>query len=259
MKIANVLKSPLSILAIAALFFSGVYILADGNKSPPKIVNLYKVPVTAAAEQITAPDKKIKKLKVTIKNTVFVLDEIGQNAAGIANEINLRSNNSEPTLVLINSPGGSVLDGALIVSAIEASKTPVYTICVQFCASMAAIIEGYGDKRYMVDRSILMHHQAAGGVNGTIGQMHSRLNTLTRYVYKMDSGVAAKAGMTLDAFLQMQVNEVWIDAEDAVNMKLSDGLVSLDLSELDKTNISSQLRASTALINQRFNIRLSDF
>lgn len=128
--------------------------------------------------------------------------------------------------ILIDSPGGSVLDGGQIVSAIQSIKNST-TICMSMCASMAFIIHQYGKTRYMVDRSLLMAHPASGGVQGTLEQMQSRLSFISRYVYKMNDFIAKRAGITAEEFKKRWVSEMWLDASDALSQGFTDGLVSV--------------------------------
>ena len=252
---------PVIILTSVAAALSLTYIfLIDVTTTSPTPVEVTQPIVNHQVSLLpTVGKKKILILKVKPENTVLIFGEIGENAASIANRITSLSNNSEPTILLINSPGGSVMDGALIISAMEASLTPVYAVCMQLCASMAAMIEGHATKRLMVDRSFLMNHQASGGLQGSLGQMQTRLDSVTRYVYKMDANVAARAGMSLENFLKMTVNESWLDAEDAVNQKFADGLVSLDLSAVDSKEFRELVKNSTRVIKTRYNLNLGDF
>ena len=48
----------------------------------------------------------------------------------------------EPIRILINSYGGSVYDGLGVIGAIEASNTPVHTMCFGSAMSMALFIQG---------------------------------------------------------------------------------------------------------------------
>lgn len=172
----------------------------------------------------------LKHLSLRSNNVVLVVDEIDESAVKIADEIKAKERAGANELyVLINSPGGSVLDGALIVSAIEAANIPVYTVCLQLCASMSAIIHAYGTERYAVARSNIMYHPAAAGVQGTVPQMLSRLNWINSIVYKMDSYIARRAGLEPDTFVQMLNNELWLDAEDATAAHFNDQVVSVDL------------------------------
>lgn len=171
--------------------------------------------------------KKVTQVKFTEDRVVSILDEIGEESAEVARRITELSSKKEPIYILINSPGGSVMDGALIISAMQASLVPVYTICLQLCASMAGIIHQYGTERYMVDRSFLMFHNASGGVRGTLPQMISRLSAINRYVLKMDAFIAKRAGLNLEDFIRKFDNELWMDAEDSTSLKFNDKIVSL--------------------------------
>lgn len=174
------------------------------------------------------PTKSIKHLDLTTQNVVRIYGPIESEAAKTAQDIlKLGQTTGKPVYVLINSPGGSVLDGALIVSAIEASTVPVYTICEQMCASMAQIIHAYGTKRMMVDRSVLMAHPASGGVQGTLEQMNSRLSMIMRYVYKFDAYIAKRAGLSFEQYQPMTLVEKWVDAEDATALHFNDEIVSV--------------------------------
>lgn len=246
------------LLAIVLITTSYAY-LHTGTVGETVEVTQPKVNYTPETQTINLNKKKITKLKVDPNHLVLLLGEVDSSSITVANKINSLSNSSEPTVLLINSPGGSVLDGALIVSAIEASKAPVYAVCLQLCASMAAIIESYAQKRLMVDRAILMFHQAAGGFSGPLGNVSSRFKTLDRYVKKMDAKIAYRAGLSLDQFLSLQVSEMWLDAEDAVESKFADGIVSLDLSQLNATsNIDASQKASAELIADKINFNLGD-
>ena len=187
------------------------------------------MPINPPTDMSSTPPKKVKQLNLTNKNVISIYGEIGFDAYYVSKKITQLGNTGQPIYILINSPGGSVLDGALIVSAIEASLVPVYTICEALCASMAFIIHQYGHKRMMVDRSILMGHPASGGVSGTLEQMQSRLGTIHRYVNKFNSYIANRAGLTLNQYLPLVVSEMWIDAEDATTRHFNDEIVNVKL------------------------------
>ena len=183
--------------------------------------------------------KQITRLSLNDSNTIVIEGEIGDSAVLIANLITKKAHSNKEIYILINSPGGSVFDGALIVSAIQASPVPVKTVCLQLCASMASIIHSYGTERYMLDRSILMFHDAAGGLQGTVPQMLTRLNFINRYTSKMDANIARRAGLSVEEFLNRIKAELWLDAEDSVAQHFADGIVSLSYSNSEKLLTSS--------------------
>lgn len=124
-------------------------------------------------------------------------------------------------------PGGSVLHGAMIISAMQAAKGKVNTLCVMLCASMAAMIHSYGDERLMLDRAILMYHPASGGLEGEVDKMASRLGTIQRIVEKMNRNVANRSKLDYTEFKNRTNVEIWIDAEDALREGFTDKIVAV--------------------------------
>lgn len=74
----------------------------------------------------------------------------------------------KPITIYISSPGGGVEDGFGIVDAIITSKTPVHTVNLGMCASMAFIIYISGHKKYsMPHAQFLMHDGSTFFVGST--------------------------------------------------------------------------------------------
>lgn len=89
-----------------------------------------------------------------------------------------------PIWLYINSPGGGIYDGYGLISAITASKTPVYTINQGMCASMGFLIFIAGAKRYSMENSVfLMHEGFTGGFDNT-SKMRDRMEFETGQMEK---------------------------------------------------------------------------
>lgn len=132
--------------------------------------------------------------------------------------------------LLIDSPGGSVFDGARLITAMEASKAPVYTVCTELCASMAAHILEHGVQRYMIDRTQLMFHPASTSLmqEGEVDKIYSRLGSSKRFIDKLDMYDATRSGQNFAEFKAKSMREYWTDAEDALSDHLIDGIVSIE-------------------------------
>jgi len=80
----------------------------------------------------------------------------------------LDSLSQEPVELYIFSPGGSVLAGATLYSAMKMVASPIHTINMGLAASMAAIILAAGDKRFVYPTAQTMIHQPLiqGGIGG---------------------------------------------------------------------------------------------
>lgn len=244
-------------LIASALAITGITILGFANFKSPLVgmtpstgnvqVDTVSVPASVQSVIPSVSKKHVEHLTLTSENTVFLVGEVNENAQVLAQEINHRSaSGSGPLYLYINSPGGSVLDGVQVVSAIQASKRPVVTICSSICASMAAIIFSIGTKRYMVDRSLLMFHEAAGGVQGQFNQMQSRLGVFSRLVDKLDYEIATRAGMEPALFKSKMGSELWLDGEDAVAQGFAEGLVNV---QLDSSMLASMYPSDKAKVN----------
>ena len=188
----------------------------SGIKKTPvldnKNIKYNKITTTPKKNIIKPSVKNIKKLTLNPNRTINVYGTIGENALRAANEISeMNKQNNDPIFLKLNSPGGSVIKGAVLVSAMQASTAPVYTICYAFCASMAAMIHQYGIKRYATDRTMLMFHPASVGTQGDVDRIHSFINSIQRYVSKMEIEVAHRLGTTFEKYKQLIVNEYWID------------------------------------------------
>lgn len=189
-----------------------------------------------ADDRLTVSNKLVSLQKTVLKVTTDgsrVLDLNTEVTYGsvmrLVNELRrLNAASSDPIYLRIDSPGGSVLDGALLASEMEASKAPIYTVCTRLCASMAAMLHSYGTKRYVSDRAILMYHPASGGAQGQIPNMLSQLTTINRYIEKMVANVVSRSKVSKEEYEKLVAYELWIDAEDSVAKGLSDAIINLN-------------------------------
>jgi ATP-dependent Clp protease, protease subunit len=242
------------VLLLSGTIGGGLYVvgnMAASLFSSPTTPFTQATPTTPTGQAVDFPDEefpvpidvavnalKPKTLDLTKGDPIIILlyGPIMQNGNEIAAMIRSASMEGKPIYLLIDSPGGSVISGGAIVSAIEASEAPVYTVCLQVCASMAAMIHQYGTKRYMVDRSLLMFHNASGGFEGSLPQVASLFHTINRYVNKMFLNAARRSNRTLKEFLDEIQSDYWIDAEDSLAERYSDETVSVVYSEQDALN-----------------------
>lgn len=67
----------------------------------------------------------------------------------------------KPIQLFINSYGGSVYDGLALIDVIKRSKTPVHTVCIGSCMSMALWVWLSGAKRLVGESAKLMFHDVS--------------------------------------------------------------------------------------------------
>lgn len=90
--------------------------------------------------------------------------------SGIATE------DREPIRLYINSPGGEMTEGLALVSAIELSKTPIYTINVGAWSSMAFLIGICGHKRFSLPNMTFLMHDGSTFTFGSANKVQDRID-----------------------------------------------------------------------------------
>lgn len=125
---------------------------------------------------------------------LFLIGEIDENAIDNIVYHIMRYNRMDvgvpvekrkPIYLYINSPGGSVVDGYGVIDAIIVSETPVYTVNLAMCASMAFLIYIAGERRYSMPHSeFLMHDGSTMGFD-SMAKMKDRMDFETGQLEKM--------------------------------------------------------------------------
>jgi ATP-dependent Clp protease protease subunit len=128
-----------------------------------------------------------------------------------------------PIKLFINSYGGSVYDGLALIDVIKNSKTPVHTICVGSCMSMALWIWLSGIKRLVGERATLMFHDISTfAVDKTEG-IKQELNEMLRLQQMLISeivGTSAVEEEKLQDYITRKA-EWYIPAGEAISLKLA--------------------------------------
>ena len=231
-------NGPLVLAAVIALI-AGITtknVLNDNkNELAPEVKEVATPIVPLSVNAPSSPGKVqnkkkiIRRLSLNVSRTLTVYGDVTQETEEVGKQITALSKDSkEPIVILINSPGGSVLSGEKVVSAMEASRADVYTVCTGMCASMAAIIHAYGTKRLATDRAVLMYHDASAMVGGRVSEMLSILNLIRRKLDKTNHYIANRSKLSYQELLSLEANNFWIDSEDAMEKGLVDGLVVVE-------------------------------
>lgn len=230
-------------LGFGAVVLGGLlvgYSLRPSTKAPTVVTSTvatdYINETTNTTGEVTvAAPKEVTTLVASPNSTLLLFGEVGfENSEALASSIVAlnQQNTDAPIVLAIDSPGGSVFGGAKVISAIEGSRRPVFTVCVGICASMGAMIHSYGHERLVLRKSTLMYHNAAGGLQGEVPQMETRLNYIKGYVNKISANVAKRSGITLAQYDLLIAHELWIEGEDAVARHFADKVINLDLSKV---------------------------
>lgn len=227
----------LSVLGFAALLGGGSFLVNNNTVNSSTQSTVVTLPASSPTSTNlptlakSTDTKQVHKLAVDKTRVLYLNDEVGGFSIvpllAKIKEFNAKS--ADPIYLLIDSPGGSVLAGGALVSEMEASKAPIYTVCTALCASMAAIIHSYGTQRYMLDRAILMYHPASFGAQGQVKNVKSLTLMIDSYVEKFVDNIINRSKADRNKFQLEVAYEKWIDAEDSTREGFNDAIVNLNV------------------------------
>lgn len=148
----------------------------------------------------------------------------------------------DPIFLRIDSFGGSVEAGFVLVDTILAVESPVYAVIESKAYSMAAIIAIFCDRRYMLPHATMMFHEASYGTLGEDPSIRSKVEFNIRYLDRMHREIAKRIGMEMDDYRQKIRDGWWLMADEALRAGIVDEVVeTLTFSKLfvEKTEIKT--------------------
>ena len=134
-----------------------------------------------------------------------------------------------PIRLLINSNGGSVIDGLAIYDTMKALPCPVWTICVGEASSMATIVLAGGEQshRYILPNAQVMIHDPlitgdCGGPALSVDAMAKRLMKTRRQV----AGILADCtGKKVEEVLRNTARDTFFTAQQAKDFGIVDEII----------------------------------
>lgn len=202
------------ILALAALI--AVFLFAQESKAG-------EVQQTNNQQRVRTED-----ITLTERNSVRFNEEFSEvYTAKIQGEIIAKVSklaSDEPLYIVMDSPGGSVFAGAVLIDNLKALGHPIHTITI-FSASMGyQLVQNLGT-RYILPSGVLMSHRAAGGVQGQFyGEIESRLQMIKDVVDSLDQVAADRTKTSLEDYKKAVQNELWAVGEKAVKTHQADAI-----------------------------------
>lgn len=139
----------------------------------------------------------------------------------------LASTGSDPILLYINSPGGSVSAGLAIYDTMNYIKCEVSTICMGICASMAAVLlsAGVRGKRCTLANGEVMIHQPLGGMQGQAKDMEIAANHIIRMKNRLNDILAKNCQKTAEEIAAFCDRDYYMDAQEAVEFGIIDKII----------------------------------
>ena len=128
--------------------------------------------------------------------------------------------------IVMYSPGGSVNAGGRFIDFLHALPCDFHTINL-FSASMSYITaQSLGD-RLITPSGVLMSHRASiRGIGGEIGgELDAILKMIKDNIQEIDTRVAKRVGVSVEAYQKLISDELWLTADKAVKTNHADKIV----------------------------------
>jgi ATP-dependent Clp protease protease subunit len=136
-----------------------------------------------------------------------------------------------PIRLHISSGGGKVQPGFAIHDVMHSITSPVHTICLGHCESMAAVLLAAGEPghRAAMANSRIMIHQprlTGGGTSSTARQLAISAASIERSRRKLAVLLAERTGKPLDEVLDLIEYDHVMDAQEALALGLIDVVIT---------------------------------
>lgn len=126
----------------------------------------------------------------------------------------------DPIWIRINSPGGSVDAGLILIDTMKAVESPINCIVESKAYSMAAIILTYCDGRFGYPHATYMLHEASYGTVGDDPSNRSKLDFLTKYLDRVHVEIAKNIGMDPKLYRARIRDAWWLLNDEALKIGL---------------------------------------
>lgn len=174
-------------------------------------------------------DESKNKDWFTIRNAkddvteILIYDEIGFWGTDARTFVkDLMKIETNKIVVRINSPGGEIFDGVAIYNALKMHDAEVDVFVDGLAASAASFIAQAGDTITMREGTTMMIHDGLALCIGNESDMLEAAKVLSTVSNNIAGIYAASAGGTVESWRALMRQEVWFNAQEAVDAGLAD-------------------------------------
>jgi len=125
----------------------------------------------------------------------------------------------------INSPGGVVTDGLLMMDVMNMITSPVKTVCMGMAASMGSILLSAGEKgkrEIWPNARVMIHQPSVGGIQGQATDIEISAQQLLLIKQKSAHIIADNCGKKYEEVMKDFDRDYWMDAKQALKYGIAD-------------------------------------
>jgi ATP-dependent Clp protease, protease subunit len=169
---------------------------------------------------------------------IQILDFIGDGGVTLQDILDGASQHKgKDAHVLINSAGGSVMEGISIFNYLKSNFKSVTTEVIGYGASIASIIFMAGDKRIMREGTLLFLHNPWTVLAGNSKDLRTEADTLDKVEEQLISIYSNGTAMLPNEIKTLLDEETWLSAQEALDMGFAteiDGVKQRAVAHLSK-------------------------
>ena len=162
---------------------------------------------------------------------LFLGTEVNSDSANILASQMMFLNSVDDTediKLYINSPGGSVANGLMLLDVMNFIEPDVQTYCMGTCASMAAVLLSAGEKgkRYALPHSEVMIHQPSTGIGKIKAEdLRVEFEQMEKCKNTLYGILAENTNRSIEEIAELCKYDKWYTADEAVDFGLIDSVI----------------------------------
>jgi ATP-dependent Clp protease, protease subunit len=169
--------------------------------------------------------------KLLEKREIYLWGQVDDESAEkiVKRILYLNSTGSGDICLYLNSPGGAISSGLAIYDAMQASKSPISTICMGQAASMGAVLlcAGAKGKRYIWPNARVMIHQPliSGSMYAPATDIQIQAEEMLRIRQILNQILAKHTGKSFEQVEKDTDRDYYLSAKEALEYGLIDKIV----------------------------------
>ena len=167
-----------------------------------------------------------EEIRPSVTNPIIEKIELW-NTQDDENSMKLTEFTREPIKLHVSTYGGEVYAGLGLISAIEHSRTPVYTFCYGEAFSMGLPILVSGHRRFMGRYATVLYHEVRGGGFGQNEMLKLTVEEYDRMQTILDDILLSKTKIKRKKLddIKKGMKDWYIPAEEAMKLGIVDFVI----------------------------------
>ena len=199
------------------------------NSSDPVIDLLRDTTDFSIYEEMIATNYEERILVINDEITDALLEDV---CLAIFNwnrkDADIPSDKRKPIKLYINSGGGGVVFGNHLIDCIRLSKTPVHTVAMSNCCSMASYLLVAGHQRYCFPGSVILLHDGQSGVYNSSNKARDTMAFYDKLDERNKKFLMERTKLEEEFLNEIKDREYYMFAEEAKERGIIDYIVGVD-------------------------------